>query len=226
MRKNNLLALLLAAGLGAAACTSEMTAEKIRVEIPSTGVLKPGAAFEVVVAPFWLEKEVKEFDLNKDLAEYLLEEFKARYPGPVAAKPVAWTGAEMADRPEAWAKAALGPAGALVLTGKAAFSREARKALLAAEKRKFDDPFEPEKRWAERLNFELKIEVLLLKAETGEIVARNAFEDNLNYENTRQTPAFAFHDLLDRIKPRLLRFLFGSARVQERILLLKSKEFS
>jgi len=221
MRKSSPAALLLLAALSAAACTSEMTAEKIRVEIPAAPALKPEAVSEIVVATFWLDKEVKEFDLNRDLSDYLLEEFRTKYPGRVSAKPVVWTGAGMDAQPDAWRKAALGPAGAVVVTGKAAFSQETRKALLAAEKRKFDDPFEPEKRWAERRNFDLKLEVLLLKADTGEVVNRNSYQDAQNYENVKQTPAYAFHDLLDRIKPRLFRNLFGSTRVQERFLLLK-----
>jgi len=221
MRKNSALVLVLLAGLGTAACTSEMTSEKVRIEVPAPPTLKLDGAAEIVIAPFWLEKEVKEFDLNEDLTGYLLEEFKTKFPGRVSAKPVVWSGAEMAAQPEAWKKAALGPAGTLVLTGKAAFSQESRKALLSSEKRKFEDPFEPEKKWAERRNFDLKLEVLLLKAETGETAAQSSFQETLNYENMKQTPAFAFHDLLDRIKPRLFRFLFGSARIQERFLLLK-----
>jgi hypothetical protein len=221
MRKSNRAALLLLAALSAAACTSEMTAEKIRVEIPAVPSLKPEAVTEIVVATFWLEKEVKDFDLNRDLSEYFLEEFRTKFPGRVSSKPVAWTGAGMDSQPEAWRKAALGPAGAVVLTGKAVFSQETRKALLSAEKRKFDDPFEPEKRWAERRNFDLKLEVILLKADTGEVLSRNSFQDAQNYENVKQTPAYAFHDLLDRVKPRLFRSLFGSTRIQDRFLLLK-----
>ena len=221
MRKNSGIALVLLAVLGGAACTSEMTAEKVRIEIPGAPVIKPESLAEIVLAPFWLDKEVKDFDLNKVLAEYLLEEFKMKFPGRVSTKPVAWTGADMATQPEAWKKAALGPAGTFVLTGKAAFSRESRKALLSSDKKKFEDPFEPEKKWSERRNFDLKLEVFLLKADTGEVLAKNTFQDTLNYENTKQTPVFAFHDLLDRIKPRLLRTLFGSTKIQERFLLLK-----
>jgi hypothetical protein len=221
MRKNSGVALALLAVLGGAACTSEMTAEKVRIEIPAIPVLETENFTEIVLAPFWLDKEVKEFDLNKDLADYLLEEFKVKFPGRVSTKPVVWTGAEMAAQPEAWKKAALGPAGTLVLTGKAAFSQETRKALLSSDKKKFEDPFEPEKKWVERRNFDLKLEVVLLKADTGKVLSQNTFQETLNYENAKQTPVFAFHDLLDRIKPRLIRSLFGSARIQERFLLLK-----
>jgi hypothetical protein len=67
----------------------------------------------------------------------------------------------------------------------------------------------------------LKLDLVLLKAETGEPLFQGAFQDAINYENMRQPPAFAFHDLLDRIRPRLLRALFGADKIQDRFLLLK-----
>jgi hypothetical protein len=221
MRKNSLPAAAFLAVLAAAACTSEMTAQKVKIEIPAVPSVKAETVSEIVLAPFWIDKEVKEFDLNKDLAEYLLAELKTKFPGRISSKPVVWTGADMAARPEAWKKAALGPSGALVLTGKAAFVQETRKALLSTDKRKFEDPFEPEKKWAERRNFELKLEVFLLKADTGEAFSQTTFQETRNYENIRQPADFAFHDLLDQIRPRLFRALFGSEKIQERFLLLK-----
>jgi hypothetical protein len=220
-RRNSLLAVAGLAVLAAAACSSEMTAQRVKIEIPAIPKIKTPEISEIVLAPFWLEREVPGVDMNKDLAEYLIDQLRPKFSGRISAKPVAWTGPEMAADPEVWKRAALGPAGALVLTGKAAFSQESRKALLATDKKKFEDPFEPEKKWAERKTFVLKLDVLVLKAETGTVFYQGVFQESLNYENTKQPAAFAFHDLLDRIKPRLFRAVFGSERIQERVLLLK-----
>jgi hypothetical protein len=221
MRKNSPWVFVALAALAAAGCTSEMTAQKVRIEIPAIPTLKTGDIAEIVLAPFQIENEVKDFDLNQDLVDYFQDQLKTKFKGPISAKTIAWTGAETATDAAFWKKAALGPAGTIVLTGKAAFAQESRKALLSTEKRKFEGPFEPEKKWAERRNFDLKLDVLVLKADTGEVVFRNTFQDTINYENMRQTPAFAFHDLLLRIKPRLFRALFGAEKTQERFLLLK-----
>ena len=230
MKKNSrwLYAALAPAILAGAACTSEMSAQKVRIEVPSIPLIKSGETAEIVLVPFRMDKEVPEFDLNRDLNDYLEDQLKTKFKGRITTKVVTWpapTGQGKAGDGTAdagfWKKASLGTAGTIVLTGKAAFSQEARKALLSTEKRRFEGPFEPEKKWAERRTYDLKLDLVLLKADTGEILFQSTYQDTINYENMRQPPAFAFHDLLDRIRPRLLRALFGTDKIQDRFLLLK-----
>jgi hypothetical protein len=220
-RRRNSRALLVAAVLAAAACGPDLASRKVRLEAPSRPEVDLAAVPEIVLAGFWLEKEVKDFDLNRDLAAYLKEELKRSFKGRVSEKAVAWTGADMLGSPEAWAKAGLGPAGALVLSGKAEFTGESRKALLDAEARTLDGPFEPGNPWSEKKNYSLKLEVVLLKAGTGETVFRKEFKETLTYDNKKQPAAYAFYDLLDRARPRLARALFGSDRALDRYLLTK-----
>lgn len=93
---------------------------------------------------------------------------------------------------------------------------------LAANRRPLDDgPFTPEKAWAERKNFALKLDIYLIRPDSGEILFQTEFQESMDYENKRQSAEFAFHDLLRRVRLKLFRLLFGSEKIQERHLLSK-----
>ena len=162
MKKNSRMALvaLAPAILAGAACTvRDVRPKGPDRRSPPSPLIKSGETAEIVLVPFRLDKEVPEFDLNRDLNDYLQDQLKTKFKRPDHRRKssLGRRDRRTADRRDAfWKKAALGTAGTIVLTGKAAFSQEARKALLSTEKRKIEGPFEPEKKWAERRTYRLE----------------------------------------------------------------------
>ncbi len=201
------------------ACSMETT-QKVKIEMPSRPEVRLDQSQEIIVTNFWLDKETKDFNLNQDLVHYFQEELKRPFKGKLSTKTVAWDSADLPKNKDFWKGAAGDPQGTLFLTGKVQFNQELRKALLATEKRSIDDgPFGKEKTWAERRNFSLKLEIFLIQAENGEVLFQKEYQEQMNYPNIKQTAEFAFFDLLQRIKPKLFRVLFGTDRIQERYLL-------
>jgi hypothetical protein len=193
---------------------------KTRVEIPGTAAVQWDAYKEIVLTNFWQEKETKDFDLNKALIEYLRNEIAPQFKGKLSSTTITWDTAEMVNNKEAWKQVVPQPRDRLILTGKAQFTQDLRKALLAKDRRAIDDgPFTPEKAWAERLAFTIKIEFYLINPESGEILLRKDFLEAQDYENSKEPAEFAFSDLMQRIKLKLFRLFFGSERNQERYLL-------
>jgi hypothetical protein len=217
MRKNSFFPAL--ALLALAACAGREPV-KISVELPGTALLPRDAIPALLLAGFYQEKPAPGFDVDAALVRYFLDEFRPRINGPVEAAPVAWPGPEaLADR-EFWKKAGAGRKAVLV-TGKAAFVQETRKALLDGESRDFDGPFKPRDPWSERKFFSLQLDLAFIDARTGEPLFRKNYLETLNSANVKQTAEFAVFELMSRIKIKLLRALFGSERPLDRYLLVK-----
>ena len=219
MRKNSLGLVLLAFGL--AACSIERTA-KVSLEVPGAPALNWSAVKSVVLAGFFAEKDVKGLDLNKALVGFFRDELKPQLLTAVTEKPIAWPSADALESRDFWKGAAAGPDRTLILTGKAAFSQEARKAIMDGERREIDEgPFKPISPWSEKKSFAITLDLALIDPASGAVVFRKEYKDAVSTDNTRQTAEFALYELMGRIRPRLFRALFGSERAQDRYLLLR-----
>jgi hypothetical protein len=218
MRRNK-LTLLLPALLLLAACTGNEPV-KVSVEIPGTAALAPDAIPALLLAGFRPAKPAADFDVSAALVRYFRDEFKPRLQGPVDAVPVVWPGPEALTDKAFWKKAGAGRP-AVFLAGLADFVQETRKALVDAEARDFDGPFQPRDPWAQRKFFSLQLDLAFIDARTGEILFRRSFQESLTSENIKQTADFAVFDMLSRIKIKLLRALFGSERPLDRYLLVQ-----
>lgn len=219
MKKNSAILVLLALLFGA--CMIE-TNRRVKVEIPSPAEVRLDQTQEIVLTNFWQEKEAKDFNLNQDLLQFFQEELKRSFKGTLSARTITWDGADLTKNKDFWKQAAADGKNALFLTGRAQFTQEVRKALLANEKRDIDDgPFGKEKTWAERKTYSLKLELFLISSGSGEVFFQRDYQETANYPNIKQTPEFAFYDLLQRIKAKLFRSLFSATKVQDRYLLTK-----
>jgi hypothetical protein len=203
------------------ACSIETT-RKVKIEMPSVPEVRLDRSQEMIVTNFWLDKEIPDFGLNQNLVQYFQDELKRPFKGKLSTKTIAWENADLPKNKEFWKQAAGDAKDTLFLTGKIQFGQELRKALLANERRAVDDgPFAKETAWAERRNYSLKLEIFLILSDTGEVLFQREYQEQMNYANIKQSAEFAFFDLIQRIKPKLLRALFGTDRVQERYLLSK-----
>ena len=145
---------------------------------------------------------------------------KPEFKGRLSTVPLAWTDAAMADNKDAWTRLLADPKGKLILSGRVQYAQDVRKALVAKDRRAIDDgPFAPEKPWSERKNFELKLDIYVIRADTGETLLKKDFLESVLVENRKQPAEFAFYDLLQRVRLKLFRLLFGTVRNQERYLL-------
>jgi len=223
MRKRNnrlpagpLAAVLL---LSAAACSTLSTVQ-VKIDVPAVPAVKLAGVREIAVADFFVDPAVRDFAAGPALVDYFQDEMKNDFKGRLSTAAVVWPDAAFAGNAEAWKRLLTEPRDKLILTGRARFEQDVRKALLAKDRRAIDDgPFAPEKAWSERKSFELKLEIFLLRAETGEPVFQKEFQEAIIVENRKQPAEFAFYELLQRVRQKLFRLLFGSVRAQERYLL-------
>ena len=194
----------------------------MKVEIPGRPEVRLGQVQEIILTNIWQEKEVKDFNLSQDFIQYFQDELKQPFKGTLSTRMIAWDSADLPKNKDFWKKAGADGKNALFLTGRATFTEEVRKALLANEKRDIDDgPFAKEKTWAERKTYSLKLELFLINSDDGEVFFQKDYLETANYPNIKQTPEFAFYDLLQRVKTKLVRALFSTNRIQDRYLLIK-----
>ncbi len=207
--------------IAAAAC-STITSTTAKIDIPAVPAVKLEGVEEIAVGDFLVETPSKEFDVGRALVDYWKDKIKPEFKGRVTEVPLAWSGPAQADDPAAWTRVLAAPKGKVILTGRTQYVQDVRKALTAKERRAIDDgPFAPETPWSERKNFELKLDVYMIRAETGEMLLKKDFTESVLVENRKQPAEFAFYDLLSRVRLKLFRLLFGTVRNQERYLLTR-----
>jgi len=201
-------------------CAS-FTPQKLKIEIPNKPLLNLNPYKEIVITHFWIEKEVKDFDLNQELINYFQEELRQKFSGKLSIKNIALEKEDVFKNQEFWKQLSPEAKEALFLTGKAEFTQEVHKALLKRDKTEIDGPFAPEKAWAEQKHFSLKLSLSLVSAETGEVILEKDYQETINYQNLKQPAEFAFFDLMKKIKLKFSRDIFATKKIQERYILLK-----
>lgn len=210
---------LLAAGLSA--CALNPAYVRLRIEMAAPGTVSMGGYREIVMAGFHVAEAPDDVDLDGDLTAFFEAEFKIRSEAAVSRRRAAPDDEALLGDEEYWKAAGGGNDGILFLTGKARFSQELRKALLEREPARGEDPFLSDKIWEERRSFTLEATVMLVDAATGRPVFEKDFKETAAYANLRQPASFALFDMLQRLKLKFFRDVFGAERLQERYLLNK-----
>ncbi len=218
MRKNSLIGSLL---IFLAACSASDLYKKVRIEIPAFSPFRLDQFQELAITTFLSTPETTGLDLNKELADYFAPEFKKRFHGKVFIRPASFDNEETFQTPEFWKSLDPQSEARLYLTGKAAFSRETRKAVMSRPGDPRQDELAPQRSIAERTVFHLDLAVYLIKAADGEILFTKTFKETRAYTNPRQKSDFAFYDLVQRVRKKLFRPWFGEESLQERYLLTR-----
>ncbi len=219
MRKNSLAVACLLLFL--AACTSDAY-RKLKVELPSYSPVKLEDFLEVVITPFLVAEQPQGIDVNKEIADYLKPELEKKFKGRVTLNQVSLESEEAFKKPEYWRALAAGSSKSLFLTGRASFTQETRKAILARPARSLqEESLSPRSGLDERRIFTLDVSLYLIKAETGEPLLQRDFKETKSYTNLNQRADFAFYDLIQRVKAKLFRLALGQERVQNRYLLTR-----
>jgi hypothetical protein len=192
---------------------------KLRIEVPGKTSFDLDQYKEVVITNFLIKEETKDFNLNHEIVDYFSFEIGQNFNGKVSKEEITFE--EEPFKNEAFWKNLL-PAqkDAILFTGGAEYTEEIRKAILQEKRDRFEDPFISKKKGlAERRFYTLNIDLYIIDAKTGKTLYTRNFKESKGYQNPKQTAAFAFFDLIQRVKAKFLRNILGEASVQERYLI-------
>ena len=209
------LALVLAA---AAAC---LPTSPVRVKVEMPGVSPFPADFfrEVIVTNFRDDAPSPEFDLGRELQDYLASELGRSFKGTVSRMTVAWDDGGALKDAAYWRQAAGGRERAIFLAGSARLVGLTRKALQNA-KLPMDGPFHFDRRGLVELrHYAFSVDIALISAATGELLYDKKFLEERDFIDLEKTPDIAFPELADRFRGRLFPVLLGTSTVEERALL-------
>lgn len=219
-RRAQIRPFILLLALACAFC-GQAAREKLELEISSPAAVSRETTDELILTPLKLTREVKDFDLAKELQDYWSGELASRFKGKVTPRQVPLDKDGLFQDEAFWKELCGGSARTLVLTGQAGFSQEVRKAILEKEKGSIQEPFTKEKTWDLRRSTTLEVRFILLAGDSGKIIADRDYSETLTSSNPKQLPVFALHELLQRLKVKFFRDAFGAARFQDRYLLLR-----
>ncbi len=189
------------------------------MEIPGKTSVDLDQYKEVVITNFLIKEETKDFNLNNEIIDYFSFEIGQNFNGKVSKEEITFE--EEPFKNEAFWKNLL-PAekDALLFTGGAEYTEEIRKAILQEKRDRFEDPFISKKKGlAERRFYTLNIDLYIIDAKTGKTLYTRNFKESKGYANPKQTAAFAFFELIQKVKTRFFRSILGEARIQERYLI-------
>ncbi|HPW17285.1 MAG TPA: hypothetical protein PLP83_02765 [Candidatus Aminicenantes bacterium] len=190
----------------AAACQSVSPVE-VRVQLPGVAALPAGSFDEIVVADFREAAPVPGLAVGRGLGDFLAAEI-----GRAFRKPVARCGPadEAPARPRERA---------IVLSGEVALVGEVRKALDKG-RAPLDGPFKAAGRaLVEQLRWTMTVDLVARSAADGTVLFRRVFRDERDYLDLEKPAEFAFAELSDRLRARLLPLLLGAPTWESRALL-------
>jgi hypothetical protein len=206
--------LVLAAALvGAAACGGAPM--EISLELPGVTALPPGAYAEIVVTDLAEPSPDPGFAAGPELAAYLAAELGRVFPGRVSRAAAPAAAASGRPSPDVWREAGADRDRAVFLTGTVTLAGQVRKAV--DKDAPSDGPFK--RTLVERKQWTMTVDLVFVSAATGEIVHRAELREERQYLELDKTAEFAFSDLSQRVRDRLLPALLGTSTLEKRTLL-------
>lgn len=216
-RKSNSVILLLCLLFLLSCGTGEHV--RMRIEMPR----KPSLNFvdfeEIAITNFLVKEEAKDFDINKELTEYFTIELEQKIKNKISSTEVALKNEDVFQDKTFWQKVLPDKKGAIFFTGSLEYTQEIRKAIKAASKRRFEEPFPEESRIEERRFYSLTLDLYLIDRKTGEALYKRTFKESKAYKNPNQTAYFAFYDMMISVRDKLFRQIIGGEQIQERYLI-------
>jgi len=218
LRKSRVLPVIAVAFLGACQTTSGL---RLMIEMPRPSSLRLDTFNELLITDFLVQKEVAGLALNKELTEYFKSEWERKFKGKVGLANAAPAGEADFKSAEVLRTLAGNSPRSLVMTGRAAFSRESRKGLQEKEPGWRDGYFQAQNILSERQVFTLEMGLFFIKGETGEVLFQRDYKEIRTYKSAKQRVEFAFFDLLQTAKQKLFNAILGNERFQEWYLISK-----
>jgi hypothetical protein len=194
---------------------------KLKIEMPGESQVDLTKFNQIVITSFLVQKETKDIDLNKEIADYLKFELEKNFDGEIRSKILSIEDLEVFKDEDFWKGLFEDGGEILFLTGSANYSEEIRKAILETSRERFEDPFPSSKKLAERKFYTLNLDLYLIDAQTGKPLYQKSFKETKGYKNPNQTAYFAFFDLIQGAKVKLFRNILGDKKIDERYLISK-----
>lgn len=192
---------------------------KLRIELPGKPVLDLNQYNEIVITNFFIKKETKDFNLNKEIVDYFVSEIGQEFKGKIISKKIPLDKEELFQNEGFWKNQSAELKETVLLTGSAHYTQEIRKAILETRKKRPEDPFPSSKALAERRFYTLNLNLYFIDSKTGKALYKRTFKESKGYENPKQTAHFAFFDLIQRVKGKLFHNILGGVKIQERYLI-------
>ncbi len=200
------------------ACAGE-DARLVRVGIPGYTPLRIADIGAIYITDFRVEKPPADFDIGKQLVDYMTVELARKYEGKVFRVPVPAGRAGVADARDFWSALPAEHGPGLFLTGTILYREEVRKAILETDRKEIDGPFRREaKGLSERRLYTMTIGVSLIRSGTGEVVLSKEFVETATYPDSNVPVSYAFYELSPHFRQKFLQTVFGEERLQERYL--------
>jgi hypothetical protein len=193
---------------------------EIRTDLAQKPKLELERFDQISITDFVQKEEITEFDINKEIKDYIAQEIKVRTGQKVNKETISPDDEKRFEDKDYWAGVSDDESKDLYFTGSLEYKAEVRKALVK-EKKKFEDPFQEEDPFVQRKQYSLLLNLYLIDSQTGEILYKRSFNESKAYENPNQTSYFAFFDLIYNIKEKLFRDVFQVKRPQKRYLLIR-----
>ncbi|HSA95748.1 MAG TPA: hypothetical protein VLJ16_06845 [Acidobacteriota bacterium] len=198
---------ILAAALAAASACGTAGPVEVRVSMPGITALPAGSFGEVIVTDFREISPPADLPVGRGLRDVLAEAIDRAFDGPVR---------RLATPQDALAA---GGERTVVLAGEVALTTEVRKAL-NRQNVPLDSPFRTEGRGLiEVRRWTMTLELSVLAAPTGATLYRREFREEHDYVDLEKPADFAFSELSERIRAKLLPLLLGSPTLEARTLL-------
>jgi hypothetical protein len=222
MKKNNISfykTLLIFLIFSINSCSSISYVE-IKTDIAETLIVNLDQFDKIMITDFLLKKDKPDFDINKEVKEYLAQELKVATNKETNIEEISPEEENVFKEKNFWVRSFEGEKKGVFVTGSVGYKREIRKALVK-DKRKFEDPFTYEDRFAQRKVYALTLDLYFIDSRTGEVLYQRKFNETKAYENPNQTSYFAFFDLIYSIKEKISRDVLGKREPQKRYLIQK-----
>jgi len=220
MKRKAIKYLLLLALPGLFACTAG-NYSKLRIEIPGEPGIDLTPYETIALTNFLVEKDTAKFDLNQDFIEYFSFELKQNLNKNIEIKDFVPPDGDSFEDAAFWQSRFPDLKKTLLFTGDLSFREESRKALIQKKKDKFETPFQPLPKLAQQRFYAIELNVFLLDTATGDSIFSRNFKERRTYSNPNQTTRFAYYDLLQVVKDKLIQSLGGKRQTQDRYLINK-----
>jgi hypothetical protein len=188
------------------ACRSAVPIE-VPIEIAGVAAIPPGSFDEIVVTDFEAAAPLADLAVGRELRDYLAAEIRRAFRGPVM---TAGSADEALSRPKERA---------IVISGSVTLAGEVRKAL-DKSRVPLDGPFKTAGRGLVELrHWALTVDLSVRSAADGATLFRRVFREERDYIDLEKPADFAFSELAERVRARLLPLLLGTATRESRTLL-------
>jgi len=193
---------------------------KMRLEISGTPKFDLKPYQKVFLTNFLIKKETQDFNINKELQDYLSFELEKKANIKVEALKAPSPNQTQFDKPEHWRTlAAPDKENDIIVSGALEYTQEVRKALIQKDKKRYEDPFPQETKLMERKFYTLNLDVYFISTQNGKVLYKRSFKETKAYKNPNQTAYFAFFELIQKIRDKLFLDIHGGQRIQERYLI-------